>query len=101
MADRRLETLRGVPLLQVTEEVKNSRARSSPPLLPTTADRDATHIALASAYEMDMLLTWNCRHIANAAIQQRLRRLVELAGFTFPVICTPEELLENENGQND
>ena len=50
---------------------------------------------------MDMLLTWNCRHIANAAIQQRLRRLVEASGFTLPVICTPEELLENENEQNE
>jgi len=50
---------------------------------------------------MDMLLTWNCRHIANATIQQRLRKLAEAAGFTLPVICTPEELLENENEQND
>jgi len=70
-------------------------------LLPASADRDATHIALASAYEMDILLTWNCRHIANATIQRRLRKLVETAGFILPVICTPEELLENENEQSD
>lgn len=59
-------------------------------LLPVIADRDATHIALASAYELDILLTWNCRHIANPMIQQRLRRVVEAGGFTLPVICTPE-----------
>ena len=47
------------------------------------------------------LLSWNCRHIANAAIQTRLRRLVEAAGFTLPVICTPEELMESDNEQND
>ena len=58
MADRRLETLRGVPLLQVTEEVKElARKILASGLLPATADRDATHIALASAYEMDLLLT--------------------------------------------
>ena len=74
-------------------------------LLPTTSgcapDRDVTHVALASAYEMDILLSWNCRHIANAAIQTRLRRLVEAAGFTLPVICTPEELMESDHEQND
>ena len=65
------------------------------------ADRDAAHIALATIHEMDMLLTWNCRHIANAFIQAKLRKLADAAGFTLPVICTPEELLENENEQTD
>jgi hypothetical protein len=46
---------------------------------------------------MDILLSWNCRHIANAAIQARLRRLVEAAGYSLPVICTPEELMENND----
>ena len=102
MAKLRLETLRGIPLLQVSDDVKElARTILKSGLLPITADRDATHIALASAYEMDILLSWNCRHIANAAIQARLRRLVEVAGFVLPVICTPEELMENDDEQND
>ena len=102
MAQLRLETLQAVPLLQVTGDVKDlARKVLTSGLLPATSDRDATHIALASAYEMELLLSWNCRHIANAAIQARLRRLVEAAGFTLPVICTPEELLENDHEQND
>jgi len=48
---------------------------------------------------MDILLNWNCRHIANAAIQAGLRRVVESAGFTLPVICTPEELMESDHEQ--
>ena len=72
-----------------------------PGVLPADADRDAAHIALATVHEMDILLSWNCRHIANAFIQARLRKLAEAAGFTLPVICTPEELLENENEQDD
>ncbi len=70
-------------------------------VLPADADRDAAHIALATIHEMDILLTWNCRHIANAFIQAKLRMLADAAGYTLPVICTPEELLENENEQND
>jgi hypothetical protein len=61
-------------------------------LLPAAADRDAGHIALATVYEMDILLTWNCRHIANASIQARLRKLAEKSGLTLPVVCTPDEL---------
>ena len=102
MAQLRLDLLGGVPILQVTDEVKAlARKVLDSGLLPVTADRDAAHIALASAYEMDILLSWNCRHIANAAIQARLRKLAEAAGFTLPVICTPEELMENDHEQND
>ena len=42
--------------------------------------------------EIDILLSWNCRHIVNAAIQARLRRLAEGSGFMLPVLCTPDEL---------
>ena len=62
-------------------------------LLPASADGDAAHRSLASIHGMDILLTWNCRHIANAAIVGRLRRLVETQGHELPEIYTPEELL--------
>lgn len=102
MARLRLELLQTVPLLQGADDVKEfARKILSSGLLPATADRDAVHIALASTYEMDILLSWNCRHIANAAIQARLRKLADAAGFTLPEICTPEELMENDHEQND
>ena len=102
MAERRLETMRSVPLLRVTDQVKKLAVKIlASALLPAKADRDATHIALASVYEMDILLTWNSRHIANAAIRLRLRKVVEAAGFTLPVICTPEELVETDDEQSD
>lgn len=100
MAQLRLEILRETPLLEVTDEVRElARKILTSGLLPATAEPDATHIALASTHEMDILLSWNCRHIANAAIQARLRRLVETNGFNLPVICTPEELMENDDAQ--
>lgn len=39
-------------------------------------------------------LTWNCMHIANAAIRVKIERTCRQAGFQAPVICTPEELME-------
>lgn len=102
MAARRLETTRSVPLVRATDEVKELAAKIlASGLLPATAGSDATHIALASVYEMDILLTWNSRHIANAAIRERLRKIVEAAGFALPVICTPEELMETDHEQRD
>lgn len=91
-----------LPRLQGTDDAKELAHRVlASGHLPATADRDATHIALASAYEMDMLLTWNRRHIANATIPRRMRKPVEAAGFNLPVICTPEELIESEHEQDD
>lgn len=62
-------------------------------LLPAKAAVDAAHIAIASVHQMDYLLTWNCRHIANAAIVEDVRALCSDAGHPDPVICTPLELM--------
>jgi hypothetical protein len=53
----------------------------------------AAHIALATVHRMDVLLSWNHRHIANPAIQARLRRLTERSGWVLPAICTPFEMI--------
>ncbi len=99
MAHRRLQLMSGTTSIEMTEaaeELAASILKSG--LLPASADGDAAHIALATIHGMDILLTWNCRHIANAAIQNRLRRLVEPVGYDLPVICTPEELLGEQYG---
>jgi len=62
-------------------------------LIPAKAEADAAHIATAAVHGMDFLLTWNCRHIANAAIVEKLRLICEEEGFPAPVICTPHELM--------
>ncbi|MDD5348466.1 MAG: type II toxin-antitoxin system VapC family toxin [Candidatus Omnitrophica bacterium] len=94
-AARRLEKLSGMELLELNEETEAlTLDLLKEGALPATADRDAAHIAVASVNGMDILLSWNFRHIVNATIQPALRRVVGEAGFTLPVICTPEELME-------
>lgn len=66
-------------------------------VVPQKAATDAAHIALAAVNEMDYLLTWNCKHIANAEIMKKIYHTCALAGFNCPVICTPAELM----GGND
>ena len=63
--------------------------------IPHESAADALHIAIAAVNGIDYLLTWNCKHLANASHRNRLATLVEAAGYACPVICTPEELMED------
>jgi hypothetical protein len=51
-------------------------------------------MALAAVHGMQYLLTWNCKHIANAVIRRAVERECLAAGYDPPVICTPQELME-------
>jgi hypothetical protein len=61
--------------------------------LPSKASDDAVHIAAATVHGLDYLLTWNCKHIANAQIQRKLEEISLDFSYQLPVICTPYELL--------
>lgn len=63
-------------------------------LIPQTVAEDAAHIAIATTNGMDYLLTWNLKHIGNAVIRGRVEALCRSEGYEAPVICTPEELME-------
>jgi hypothetical protein len=62
--------------------------------LPQKAFVDAVHVAAAATHGMDFLLTWNCKHIANAIIRGKLESLCRTRNLQPPMICTPEELQE-------
>jgi hypothetical protein len=57
------------------------------------AASDVPHFAFAVAYNIDYLVTWNCKHIANGQVIKRLTTVNESIDRRTPVICTPEELL--------
>jgi hypothetical protein len=57
------------------------------------ARSDAVHLAVATLAEVDFLLTWNCRHLANAQILRRLEREARRLGWALPTVCTPLELM--------
>lgn len=61
--------------------------------LPAKAQADAAHLAIASAASADYLLTWNCRHLANAQILTRLELEARRSGWKLPRVCTPLELM--------
>ena len=94
LANRRLELLAGVPVLAVSGEILElAEALISEGPIPRKAAGDAAHIAIATVYGCEYLLTWNCRHIANAELHRAIRRVVEHYGYEVPSFCTPEELM--------
>ncbi|MBM4028826.1 MAG: type II toxin-antitoxin system VapC family toxin [Planctomycetes bacterium] len=99
VAKRRLEAVKGIPLLDITEDVLDPAAGFlALKIIPRRAGTDAVHIAVATVHGVDFLLTWNCRHIANAAIIRDIEAVCRMRGFQCPVICTPEELMEGSHG---
>jgi hypothetical protein len=65
-------------------------------LMPKNAQGDAAHLALASMHHMDFLLTWNCRHLANANKVQHLSVLNARLALPVPVITTPLMLIPED-----
>lgn len=92
-AAKRVAALQDIPLLEINEEVirlAENLVRSG--AVPPKAAQDALHIATACVNGIDYLLTWNCKHIANAKMRSKIERVCRGGGYIPPVICTPEEL---------
>jgi predicted nucleic acid-binding protein len=98
LAMRRLEIIRGIPVLPVTGSIlqlATDLIAKGP--IPRAAAGDAAHIAIATVYGCEYLLTWNCRHIANAELRRAIRRVIEEHGYEAPTLCTPEELMGEDH----
>lgn len=95
MASLRLKVLEELPLLDITEEVSSfaeELIRVGP--MPPKAAVDAVHVAASVVHRVAYLLTWNCTHLANAAIRVKIDQMCRSRNYSPVVICTPEELME-------
>lgn len=69
--------------------------------MPQQLSGDAIHLAIATYYKLDLLITWNYKHLANVNKMNHIRILNTRLGFYTPDIVTPLQLLgakEEENG---
>ena len=88
----RLRLLEGLPLLGESAEADRlADLLIAHHLLPAKAAADAQHVALAAPAGVDYLLTWNCKHIANADLLPALYETLRAEGFPPLLIVTPEE----------
>ncbi len=95
-ARERLAFLQGIPQLGITDAAGELAAKLvESGTVPRKAVEDALHIAVAAMHGVEYLLTWNCTHIANATMRQAIEGVCRRAGYEPPVICTPEELMND------
>jgi predicted nucleic acid-binding protein len=101
-ARQRLAVLAGLPVLPITAEEEHLAAEFlSTGCLPAAARSDALHLAAATRAKVDFLLTWNCRHLANAQILRRLEREADRLGWQLPTVCTPLELMGDSSDETE
>ena len=90
----RLKLLTGLPLVPITDEVRQiAGALISASLMPAKAAADALHVAAAAFADVDYLLTQTCPHIANAHTLPRVYAILADRGHGGLLICTPAEFL--------
>lgn len=93
-----LSLLDGVPLVPVERGIGEIvRTYIDHHVMPANPTGDALHLALASHHKCDFLLTWNCRHLANANKFGHIRTVNALLGLFVPSLVTPLELLGGED----
>ena len=93
-ATRRIEKTLEFEVLEATVEAERlTETIIEGGVIPRKAVRDAAHIAVAAINGIDYLLTWNCKHLANAQIMRKVAVTCNGQGYNMPLICTPEELM--------
>ena len=94
--ERRLSLLNDIAVLEVNSAAQAlASGMIERGALPQGAADDALHLATAAVHGMDFILTWNCRHLANAELMASFEAFFEDSGYEFPIVCTPDELLES------
>lgn len=94
-AQERLDRLSKLTLLEVTEEAMSvAQKLLATGAVPEQAAEDALHLAIAVTNGVEYLLTWNCKHLANATMRTKIDDACRSIGYEPVIICTPEELME-------
>jgi len=89
-----LALMKALPVLEITDAVGEIvEAYIAHQLMPADPFGDALHLAIASYHHCDFLVTWNCKHLANANKFGHIRRINGILGLYVPTLVTPLELL--------
>lgn len=95
----RLSLIRGLPILPIEPAILEIvQVYIGHKVMPADPGGDALHLALASYHKCDFLVTWNCRHLANANKFGHIRRVNTMLGLFVPILVTPLELLGGDDG---
>jgi predicted nucleic acid-binding protein len=92
------ELLRGVkpvllPWLPEADDLSETFVREK--AVPPSKPQDARHVAIAMAHGLDVLVSWNFRHIVNLRREERFNAIALLKGYHHQLrIVSPKELID-------
>lgn len=93
-ASKRLALLQGIPVLPPTDDVEQLAETYMRVLsIPEKSRLDAFHVAICVKYEVDILLSWNCKHLGGLTMS-KLHRYNDMRGLWTPTLITPEALVD-------
>ncbi len=96
--DDAIELIDGLTMLELTDAVRDTAAvHIDRRVMPADPYGDALHLAIASVHRCRYLLTWNCRHIANANKFDNIARINALLNLPVPLLVTPDQLMFDDH----
>ena len=96
-AKKRLDAISDLPALKIDDETKAlARALLNGRAIPEKHPEDALHIAVAARHGIDVIVTWNFKHINNPFTRMMVRQVIENNEYLCPEICSPDEFLGDE-----
>jgi hypothetical protein len=99
---QRLLLIQEIPMLEISTDVREiARIYVDRLLMPQDADGDALHLAIASFYGVDVLLTWNCTHLANPNKFGHIATVNNELGLKVPLLTTPLNYLSEDNSDGN
>lgn len=93
-ARKRVELIQSLSLLEVSVLAKDIAQRLlDGGAFPHHAVADALHVGIATAYNIDFILTWNFKHLANVVAQTKMKEIINGMQLRLPAMCISQELL--------
>ena len=98
LKSQRISFISDLPMLEINTDVRDiARIYVERLLMPQDADGDALHLAVTSFYGLDVLLTWNCNHLANPNKFGHIETINRELGLKVPLLTTPLNYLSEDD----
>lgn len=90
-----LQLVRAFQILKINRAVQDLANRYlKAGIVPSLYPIDALHIACATIYKMDFLITWNISHLANPNRRKTLTEFNAKHSLFIPQLTTPAEIIQ-------
>jgi hypothetical protein len=97
LAKLRLDAVEKFNILKIDDEAKErAKLLIQKKAIPDKCPEDALHISISAVNGIDVVVTWNFKHLNNPFTRVMIRKVIEMNGYICPEICSPDEFLGDQ-----